>query len=64
MVVTIWHIWEARNDVRNNDVRMHPRRVAEKALAYIDFIVQNCGRTAFAIRGDTLVSPDGRCSGR
>ena len=52
MVVTIWHIWEARNDVRNNDVRMHPWRVAEKALAYIDFFVQNCGRISIVIRRD------------
>ena len=48
LVVTIWHIWEARSDVR-----MHPRRVAEKALAYVDFIVHNYGRTVLASRHDT-----------
>jgi hypothetical protein len=57
LVVTIWHIWEARNNARNNDVTTRPRRVAEKALAYVDFIVQNCGRTAIASRSDTPISP-------
>ncbi|KAE8795598.1 Protein vip1 [Hordeum vulgare] len=53
LVVTIWHIWEACNDARNNNVRMHPLGVVEKALASVDFIVQNCARTAIVSRRDT-----------
>ena len=35
---------------------MYPRGVAEKALSYVDFIVQNCGRTAIASSRDTPTS--------
>jgi hypothetical protein len=39
MVVSMWHIWDARNRVREGEPMMHPRSVAEKALAYIQMIV-------------------------
>lgn len=32
VVVTFWHIWEARNDGMNNNVSISPRRVVEKIL--------------------------------
>lgn len=32
VVVTFWHIWEARNDGMNNNVSISPRRVIEKIL--------------------------------
>jgi ribonuclease HI len=38
LTVTLWHIWDARNQVREGESLMHPRSVAEKALAYIQMI--------------------------
>ncbi|KAM0846858.1 hypothetical protein ACQ4PT_055376 [Festuca glaucescens] len=38
LVVTFWHIWESRNDLRNNGVLLHPRRVASKIVSYVDMI--------------------------
>jgi hypothetical protein len=39
MVVTCWHIWQARNDARNNEAVLHPSRVVSKVLAYVEMIV-------------------------
>jgi hypothetical protein len=41
MVVTTWHIWDARNRFREGEPMMHPRSVAEKALAYIQMIIMH-----------------------
>jgi hypothetical protein len=38
MVVTMWHLWDARNKAREGEPMMHPNSVAEKALAYIEMI--------------------------
>ena len=32
--ITTWHIWEARNAIRNGEKHIHPNRVAERAKAY------------------------------
>jgi ribonuclease HI len=40
LVVTCWHVWEARNDTRNGAVQVHPRRVASKVLAYVEMIME------------------------
>jgi len=34
VTITVWHIWEARNAVRNGESRVHPKVIAEKAIAY------------------------------
>ena len=34
LTITVWHIWEARNAVRNGESRVHPKVIAEKAIAY------------------------------
>jgi hypothetical protein len=38
MVVTLWHLWDARNKVREGEPMMHHNSVAKKALAYIQMI--------------------------
>jgi hypothetical protein len=38
MVVTMRHLWDARNKAREGEPMMHPNSVAEKALAYIEMI--------------------------
>jgi ribonuclease HI len=42
LAVGFWHIWEARNDVRNNRSQPDPRRVCAKTLAYVDMIIHHC----------------------
>jgi hypothetical protein len=39
LAVVCWHIWEAHKDSQNNDVRLHPLRVANKVSAYVDMIL-------------------------
>jgi hypothetical protein len=41
LTVGFWHIWEARNEARNSDVKPDPCRTRRKILAYIDLIKQN-----------------------
>lgn len=52
MAVTLWHIWEARNQSRNNTTPTSPRQVTLKILAYVDMIEQHCTRSALAARSD------------
>jgi ribonuclease HI len=40
LAVTCWHVWEAQNDIRNNQVQMHPLRVASKVVAYVEMILK------------------------
>jgi hypothetical protein len=42
LAVGCWHIWEARNDARNNQVEPQPKKISMKITAYIDMIVQHC----------------------
>ena len=39
LTITIWHIWEARNAVRNGENMMHPRSIAERAIAYTEMFM-------------------------
>jgi hypothetical protein len=39
LAATCWHIWQGRNDIHNNEVNLHPSRVASQVLAYVDMIV-------------------------
>lgn len=38
LTVTLWHIWEARNDTRNGIATPHPRCIAMKIKAYVELI--------------------------
>lgn len=38
MAVTIWHLWDARNAVRNDEQMKHPHSLAKQIKAYIDMI--------------------------
>lgn len=42
MVVTIWHIWQARNEAKNNNSPVNPRRVAQSVVAYVNMLTQFC----------------------
>ena len=38
-MITLWHIWEVRNDVRNGESEMHPFGIVEKLTAYVDMVL-------------------------
>jgi len=38
-VTFLWHIWEARNAVRNGEKEVHPHCLVEKILAYVDMVL-------------------------
>jgi hypothetical protein len=38
LMVSLWHIWDARNKYREGEVFMHPKSIAAKIKAYIDMI--------------------------
>jgi hypothetical protein len=39
-MVTMWHIWDARNKAREGEGLMHPLTVATKVKVYVDLIIQ------------------------
>jgi hypothetical protein len=39
LAVTVWHLWDARNAVRNDEPRKHPYSLAEQIKAYINMIL-------------------------
>jgi ribonuclease HI len=51
LTVGCWYIWEARNDVRNNQLCPNPKQTGLKIIAYVDMIVQHCFK----------VKPGNRC---
>jgi hypothetical protein len=42
LAVVFWHIWEARNEARNNSATSTPSQTCAKSLAYVEMIIQNC----------------------
>jgi hypothetical protein len=53
MMVTMWHIWDARNRVREGETLMRPRSIAEKILAYIQMIATHLYQAAPINRRET-----------
>jgi hypothetical protein len=41
LAVTMWHLWDARNGVRNGDMLMNPNSLADKIKAYVGMIEQH-----------------------
>ena len=39
--ITVWHIWEARNAVRNGEKMLHPHSIAERTKAYIEMVLMH-----------------------
>ncbi|KAJ1295893.1 hypothetical protein BS78_01G258100 [Paspalum vaginatum] len=39
LVISVWHIWGARNAVRNGEPEVHPHCIVEKLLAYVDMVL-------------------------
>jgi ribonuclease HI len=49
LATVIWHIWDARNDARNNVALSTASRVSLKALSYVDMILTHLTRTSKAV---------------
>jgi hypothetical protein len=53
MLVTLWHIWDARNSAREGDQMVHPRVVADKVLACIQMIATHLYKPSISHRRET-----------
>jgi hypothetical protein len=42
LAISFWHIWEARNAVRNGKTEVSPSCLMEKIQAYVDMVMQHC----------------------
>jgi hypothetical protein len=56
MVVTMSHIWDARNRFPEGEPMMHPRSVAKKTLAYIQMIVTHLYKPSTSHRRESKSS--------
>jgi hypothetical protein len=54
--VSLWHIWDARNKTREEDIFLHPRVIAEKALAYVRMIDMHLYKLVYCQRRETTSS--------
>jgi predicted Zn-ribbon and HTH transcriptional regulator len=50
LMVSLWHIWDARNKYREGEGFMHPKSIAAKIKAYIDMICIHLYKPMTAIR--------------
>jgi hypothetical protein len=50
-----WHVWEARNDVRNNEAQASMSRVASKVIAYVEMIIKYLYRPTVSARASVSV---------
>ena len=57
MVVTVWHLWEARHGVRNDERMKHPHSLAEKIRAYIGMILLHLFKPTSSSRRETMDPP-------
>jgi hypothetical protein len=53
LAVVFWHIWSARNGVRNGELMKHPHCIAEQSKAYVDMIEQHLFSPNPSTRRDT-----------
>jgi ribonuclease HI len=53
MAVTVWHLWEAQNGVRNGEKRKHPNSLAIQFKVYIELILQHLMKTPTNHRRET-----------
>jgi hypothetical protein len=37
--ITAWHVWEARNAIRNGENTVHPKVIAERAKDYVQMVL-------------------------
>lgn len=55
-MITIWHIWEAKNNVKNGDFRVHPQCVVEKIQVYTEMVLSHLYKPVDSKRCDLAKS--------
>jgi hypothetical protein len=50
LAVGCWHIWEAQNDARNNQVIPNPSHTSARITAYVNLLIQHCFKTKSGYR--------------
>jgi ribonuclease HI len=53
LAVTVWHLWEARNAVRNGEAMQHPSRIVQKIKAYYGMIMEHTFKPANSNRRES-----------
>ncbi|KAK1668625.1 hypothetical protein QYE76_056784 [Lolium multiflorum] len=56
LAVTVWHLWEARNGVRNGEKRKHPTSLAEQIKAYTEMILLHLFKPLTSHSRETLAT--------
>jgi hypothetical protein len=56
LAITVWHIWEARNAVRNEEGNTHPHVVASKIQAYVNLVLLHLYKTVTVHSRETTSS--------
>jgi hypothetical protein len=54
MAVTTWHLWLARNSIRNGELMKHPHAVAAQVKAYVEMIELHVVSPNPSTRRDTI----------
>jgi hypothetical protein len=54
LAVSIWHIWENRNAVRNGEQMPHPGRIVGKIKACCDFIMEHTFEPTQSTRRESI----------
>lgn len=57
LTVTLWHIWDTRNDARNGIAAPHPRCIAMKIKAYVELIFLHLFKPAPESSHEARASP-------
>jgi hypothetical protein len=56
LAIMVWHIWEARNAVRNEEGNTHPHVVASKIQAYVNLVLLHLYKTVTVHSRETTSS--------
>ena len=51
LAITCWHIWESRNDARNNIGNLQPECLAAKITVYVELVEHHCFKKCSLPRG-------------
>ena len=50
VAIVCWHIWKARNEVRNSDAKVCPTTTVKKVIAYAEMIGTHCLKPSQPLR--------------
>jgi hypothetical protein len=56
LAMTVWHLWDVRNSVRNREKLRHPYSPSEQIKSYIEMILQHLFKPTTLHRRETLAT--------